>query len=393
MQRRTETPAGCTGFMSTITFQCYSCQQTLKVGADKAGRKAKCVKCGTVLTIPAGSSEAIVEAEPTPARNTSLPSDTRVSPKGPPPLPRTADEVVEAEEIPLRRGREDDDDRPRRGRRDDDDDRDDEDRDDEDRRQPRFQDEDDEYDEHDDRRRRRSRQGKARVFGGQIRALTGGLTCFYWKWYLMTAATCVAIVALVLVMILGSSSPRAAAVIWLILAVPTGLGGIASVILGIVGASLTVRVPPATGYRGLAIALLVLEPAPLCLCLVAIVAGGLSVRDPFAGAWTGVACTVLAMLAFIAGFVLFMLFLRGLGFYTKDRHTARSALTAMIQGLVTFIVGPILLVALVRVLSLMRLPPVASITILLIFYLAWVVALILLMMRVTQIIAVVRGRL
>jgi hypothetical protein len=387
MQRRTETPAGCTGFMSTITFQCYSCQQTLKVGADKAGRKAKCVKCGTVLTIPAGSSEAIVEAEPAPAR-TSLPSETRVSPKGPPPLPPAADKVVEAEEIPPRRGRADDDDRPRRGRGDDD-----EDYDDEDRRQPRFQDEDEEYDEYDDRRRRRSRQGKARVFGGQIRALTGGLTCFYWKWYLMTAATCVAIVALVLVMILASSSPRAGGVIGLILSVPAGLGAIASVILGIVGASLTVRVPPATGYRGLAIALLVLEPAPLCLYLMAIVVGGMSVRDPFAGAWAGLACTALAMLAFIAGFVVFMLFLRGLGFYTKDRHTARNALTAMIQGLVTFIVGPLLLFALVWVLRSMRLPPVASITILLIFYLAWVVALILLMMRVTQIIAVVRGRL
>jgi hypothetical protein len=390
--------------MSTITFQCYSCRQVLKVGADKAGRKAKCVKCGTVLTIPAGAPESFVEARPAPARDRNAPLETRA--KRPPPLPPPADELVEAEEVSPRRDREDDDDRPRRRRRDNgeafEEDRprsgrrrDDDEEDDEAPRRRRARDgawdEDDEDDY--DRPDRRARQGKVRVFRAQIRALSGGLTCFYWKWYLSTAATCVAIIAGLLAMALRFASPNAAAVVWLILTIPTGLAAIAAVILGIVGASLSVRVPPATGYRGLAIAVLVLEPAPLCLSLVAIVAGGLSVRDPFAGAWTSLACMSLAMLAFIAGFVVFMLFLRGLGFFTKDRHTARTALTAMIQGLVAFIVGPILLGLLVFVLRLIRLPPTVSITILVVFYLAWIVALVLLMMRITQLIAVVRGRL
>jgi hypothetical protein len=43
--------------MSTISFQCYSCNQVLKVGADKAGKRGKCPKCGTALTIPVSSTD------------------------------------------------------------------------------------------------------------------------------------------------------------------------------------------------------------------------------------------------------------------------------------------------------------------------------------------------
>jgi hypothetical protein len=38
--------------METITFQCSACQFTMKVGADKAGRKGKCAKCGAPITVP-----------------------------------------------------------------------------------------------------------------------------------------------------------------------------------------------------------------------------------------------------------------------------------------------------------------------------------------------------
>jgi hypothetical protein len=41
--------------MDKITFRCPACQQVLKVGADKAGRTAKCLKCGKPLTIPDAS--------------------------------------------------------------------------------------------------------------------------------------------------------------------------------------------------------------------------------------------------------------------------------------------------------------------------------------------------
>src|SRR5215831_7108368 len=50
--------------MATISFPCYSCHQVLKVGGDKAGKKGKCPKCGTLLTIPIAST---VQAEAPPA--------------------------------------------------------------------------------------------------------------------------------------------------------------------------------------------------------------------------------------------------------------------------------------------------------------------------------------
>jgi hypothetical protein len=48
--------------MSTITFNCTKCGQAMRVGADKAGRKAKCTKCATILTIPA-AEEVLDEVE------------------------------------------------------------------------------------------------------------------------------------------------------------------------------------------------------------------------------------------------------------------------------------------------------------------------------------------
>jgi hypothetical protein len=54
--------------MEFITFHCPHCKQPLKIPADKAGRKAKCNKCATSLTIPFESETvAIKEANPTPA--------------------------------------------------------------------------------------------------------------------------------------------------------------------------------------------------------------------------------------------------------------------------------------------------------------------------------------
>src|SRR5262245_52157308 len=90
--------------MSFITFQCYACNQSLKVGSDKAGRKAKCHKCGTILTIP------IASAAPPAARETSR------RPTAPPPIP-----AVSAEPTPVAPLEDEEDYRPRRRRRDDED--------------------------------------------------------------------------------------------------------------------------------------------------------------------------------------------------------------------------------------------------------------------------------
>src|SRR6185503_14507644 len=94
--------------MSTITFTCYACNQVLKVGGDKAGKKAKCIKCGTILTIPAATEEEIAP-EP---------------PRGSAPAGRGRDSAFEEDEPAPRRSRprDDEDDAPRRRPRDDDED-------------------------------------------------------------------------------------------------------------------------------------------------------------------------------------------------------------------------------------------------------------------------------
>lgn len=121
----------------SISFQCYSCQKVLRVGDDKAGKKAKCAQCGTILTIPMAAEEeevvvAEVEAEPEPR---------------PKPRPSRDDDDLDDDVRPRPRKRrdDDDDDRPRKKRYEDDDD---------DRPRKRR---DDDYDDDDDRPRRRAR--------------------------------------------------------------------------------------------------------------------------------------------------------------------------------------------------------------------------------------------
>src|SRR5262245_8095079 len=121
--------------MSTITFQCSDCHQTLRVSADKAGKKVRCPKCGAVLPIPQAEEQAErVKPAPAPA-----PAPARAAP---PLVPR---EVADDESRPARRrpqpvDDDDDDDRPRRPQRSRDFDEDDDDR-------PRYQDRDDGYDD------------------------------------------------------------------------------------------------------------------------------------------------------------------------------------------------------------------------------------------------------
>lgn len=113
--------------MSLIRFHCYVCNQELQVGADKAGRKAKCVQCATVLTIPSHSSE---EIEPGPPPG----------PPGPPGPPPGGGEAFRGDDEPAPRRGRDDDDRP--GRRDDDRGRRDDDYDDRPRDEGRRRDDD-----------------------------------------------------------------------------------------------------------------------------------------------------------------------------------------------------------------------------------------------------------
>lgn len=110
--------------MSTIQFQCFVCSQVLKVGADKAGRKAKCIQCGTVLTIPMASvEEDLVTPAPASPPPAAAPVDLPTAePMAPPPPPPGGDPYEDDyEDRPRRRRRDEDDydddyDRPRRRR-------------------------------------------------------------------------------------------------------------------------------------------------------------------------------------------------------------------------------------------------------------------------------------
>jgi phage FluMu protein Com len=60
--------------MEAITFRCSACNHGIKVAADKAGRKAKCPKCKTELTIP--QPEAVTPAAaPAPAPDPAKPEE------------------------------------------------------------------------------------------------------------------------------------------------------------------------------------------------------------------------------------------------------------------------------------------------------------------------------
>lgn len=99
--------------MSVITFQCYACNMVLQVGAEYAGRKAKCSQCGTSLTVPA------LTAEPSPAFQAAPPAATIPEAPKPPPLPPPvrAGEAVEPVDEPRRRRAYAEDDEPLRRRR------------------------------------------------------------------------------------------------------------------------------------------------------------------------------------------------------------------------------------------------------------------------------------
>ncbi len=57
--------------MAVISFRCGACKQVLRVAADKAGRKAKCTKCGKEVTIPAAAPQPAEKSAPAAAAATT----------------------------------------------------------------------------------------------------------------------------------------------------------------------------------------------------------------------------------------------------------------------------------------------------------------------------------
>ena len=148
--------------MSVIVFTCSNCQQALRVVGETAGKKTKCVKCGTVLAIPLAPTapvppqgnvammEDVVADEREPSNGSPLDNDSRARARDDDrPRRRARDDEDDDDNRPRRRAREDDyDDRPRRRARDDEDDYDD---------RPRRRAREDDEDDYDDRPRKNAK--------------------------------------------------------------------------------------------------------------------------------------------------------------------------------------------------------------------------------------------
>jgi hypothetical protein len=342
---------------STITFTCYSCGQVLKVGSDKAGKKAKCIKCGTILTIPVASDEEEVEevrAGP-PRRSSGRDEDEDDRPR----KRRSRDEDEEEEDRPRsRRGRdddEDDDDRPRRRRSRDDDDQDDEDRprsrrgrddDDEDEeydrpRKRRSRDDEDEDEEYDRRRRRKSGGspwGKVRI-GMLFEFITSGMLIGYSGCMLLgTLMILLAILARSIGMLdFGGVLFKIGMVLYVALQAPA-----------VTGYVFTVFTPNKRGALGLGITSLVLGAVNLVIKIVFFMVpffgqGGMGGPGPgggIAGAGimpmvgvNSVAMAIILVILFIilldSEYVLYPLYLRSVSQQLKERWLEGGCIRAM----------------------------------------------------------------
>ncbi len=412
--------------MSTISFQCAGCQRVFKVSADKAGLKAKC-KCGATLTVPgsqaatppplppqapiAQKSEEIREPRPRrPAQDDDRPPRRRAREEDdddkddrPPRLrPREEDDADKDDRPRRRRPREaddeDEDDRPRRRRPREEDDDDE----DEDRPRRRRQQEDDDDEDEEERRRRAKKETRQ-----QLRALALGLACYWWKYLLAVVSVGIyflMIISTLLVILLTSAPPPAFGFFLFILAILALLVFLGVVVMGIIGSALTVRVSPKSGCRGLGIANLFLECIPPAFFLLFMVLGGLAMITAFSGPGRGaqvggaavsimaVLLLIVGVLCLLAGFIVFMLFMRKLALYLGDKATARMTLMTMIQCLVTPIVGGLIISLLGMLFRSLRFEPKIGAAILLSLYLGLGAIQGVLMVRIMNILNALRAR-
>jgi hypothetical protein len=88
--------------MDVIRFRCSSCQQPLKIGADKAGHRVKC-RCGTALTVP-GTRPSRPPAEEQPPGSEDEVEQSRASTAEEKPQPTTVDEDATSPETGVEEG-------------------------------------------------------------------------------------------------------------------------------------------------------------------------------------------------------------------------------------------------------------------------------------------------
>lgn len=341
----------------------------LGIGPEHQGKRVRCPKCKEVLLVPLES--AVQAARPTASV--------------PPPLPRQAPpparEEFEDEDLPQkrrRREREEVEDRPRR-RRVDADEGDDRPRSrrahvdevaDEDDHPRRKRERDDEWDDEDPPRARRSqdddsdeppvaRKGSEKR---QRRAARIGLSLHMAKYFVAAGITGLGVilnVLLLLAVVLESLSfLEVVANIAGILALILMTGFVASVVLGLIGNIFCMRMSSKTGGFGLAVTGLVLEASVLGLMVIIILTAGLAITsmlpgggggnfggDPRTAAQSLVMAAVLAILmgiCVVAAVAVYLIMLRGVARYVKDRFSGGTAMALMIVYLSVFFGGVLL---------------------------------------------------
>jgi hypothetical protein len=114
--------------------------------------------------------------------------------------------------------------------------------------------------------------------------------------------------------------------------------------LGITGSTLCCWVPWKTGAKPLIITALALDASGLVLPVLSIIIAGAGASLHGFGAGTGAAALVFLALAFLcvlAGFILFMLFLRQLANFMDDSGSADEAMSIIITWLILLLAAPI----------------------------------------------------
>ncbi|MBI3408850.1 MAG: hypothetical protein HY040_10875 [Planctomycetes bacterium] len=421
-------------------IRCPKCQVILQVPMGSAVKPAsQAPSTGAAPSQkPAASQGAAVSQGPArpPASGQTAPRPARPpAPPPPPPLPpATPFSEMETLSLPARKPLLDDDDdlpRSRRPRDEGDDERPRRRRDDEfdERPRARKQRQDDYVDEDDDRRhgrrdddededeeRRRSRRGRddewdegeedadwdeppaTKGSGKRRRATRTGLQLHFVRYGLMAGAFAFILLGFALIFLGGTT--RVAGLVGaggMVILVGAVLGVLAAPILGLIGNVFCMRMEPRAGGSGLALGGLILDSCVLAGIVLIVVFVGASFGsigmemnragppppDMAAGAagslLVALLLYIIVALCALASFILFMLMLRNIARFVGEKRKAGSAVRMLIVTLAVGIGGGMLMGAVSQLIARMG---GAGAILFLVIYLAWVISMIFIYVRV-----------
>jgi hypothetical protein len=296
-----------------------------------AGRKVRCPHCQVIVIVPTPASAAI---QAVPVQPAAVPPHAIV---------QSTEEIEELEELqelePL------DEDRPRRRRR--------------------YRDEDD---DHEEERPRKKKKKKGTMTRQQLGMTNLGLGFYYFKIITILVGLFIISLGTIATMAVGVQAAQgqlegargSAVLVGLILMLGSIAVSFVAPGLGITGGILCCWVPSRTGAKPLVITSMALDSAGLVLPIISIivVGAGTALGGYAGGAAGGMAGLVFALLSpfcTLAGFILFMLFLRQLAYFLDESGAGDEAMAIIIHSLLLLFGGPIgLFVLLVIAASLSR---------------------------------------